>query len=158
MFSLPGGREWSCRPSHCGRRLPFIVVGHFSRLETSFWFLEPLAARLVSGPLNILRLAWFLTHTLLPLPRGTFWSERPLLWLHTTFDARRLVFGAIGRVFRLPICCLASALVCFWYEPSLFGRWYKGGRPVFLLGHHFSFFQQVFLSNNWLSWSLDHLF
>ena len=117
MFSLPGGRERSCRPSLCGCRPLFVVVGHFSRMETSFRYLEPLAARLVSGPLNVLRLAWFLNHTLLPLPRGTLWSGRLLLWLHTTFGARQLVFGAFGRVLCLLISRLASVLVCFWYKP-----------------------------------------
>ena len=50
-----------CFPSlEGGRGLvdhPFVVVDHFSRLETSFQFLEPSTARLVSGPLNVLRLA-----------------------------------------------------------------------------------------------------
>ena len=36
LFSLPKGRERSRRPSLSGRRLRFVVVGHCSRLETSF--------------------------------------------------------------------------------------------------------------------------
>ena len=141
MLSLPEGRERSCRPSLCGRRLLFLVVGHFSRLETSFRFLELLAARLVSGLLNVLRLAWFLNHTLLPLPRGTLWFGRPLLWLHTTFGARRLVFEAFSRMLCLPITRLASALVCFWYKPCFL--YLEGGTRV---GDHFFSLETTFPS------------
>ncbi|KAF5931836.1 hypothetical protein HYC85_028007 [Camellia sinensis] len=38
LFSLPEGREKSCRSSLSGRRLRFVVVGHFSRLEPGFPF------------------------------------------------------------------------------------------------------------------------
>ena len=36
LFSLPEGRERSRRPSLNGRRLRFMVVGHFARLESGF--------------------------------------------------------------------------------------------------------------------------
>ena len=65
-FSLPEGRERSRRPSLSGRRLRFVVVGHFSRLEPGFRFLEPSAVCLGSGPPNHLRLLRFLAHTLFP--------------------------------------------------------------------------------------------
>ena len=38
LFSLLEGRERSRRPSLSGRRLRFVVVGHFARLESGFWF------------------------------------------------------------------------------------------------------------------------
>ncbi|GMP27643.1 hypothetical protein CsSME_00003538 [Camellia sinensis var. sinensis] len=38
LFSLPEGRERSRRSSLSGRRLHFVVVGHFARLESSFRF------------------------------------------------------------------------------------------------------------------------
>ena len=117
LFSLPEGRERSRRPSLSGCRLLFVVVGHCSHLETSFRFSEPSAVRLDSGPLNILRLARFLEHTLFPLSRGTLWSGRPLLWSYATFDARRLVFGAPGRASCLPNPRLASVFVCLGYKP-----------------------------------------
>ena len=38
LFSLPEGRERSRRSSLSGRRLRFMVVGHFARLEPGFRF------------------------------------------------------------------------------------------------------------------------
>ena len=38
LFSLPEGRERSRRSSLSGRRLRFVVVGHFARLESGFRF------------------------------------------------------------------------------------------------------------------------
>ena len=38
LFSLPEGRERSHRSSLSGRRLRFVVIGHFSRLELGFRF------------------------------------------------------------------------------------------------------------------------
>ena len=67
LCSLPEGRERSHRPSLSGRRLRFVVVGHFSRLDPSFRFSEPSAVCLGSGPLNYLRLLRLLAHTLFPL-------------------------------------------------------------------------------------------
>ena len=67
LFSLPEGRERSCRPSLSGRRRRFMVVGHFFRLEPSFRFSEPSAGCLCSGPLNYLCLLRFLARTLFPL-------------------------------------------------------------------------------------------
>ena len=119
----------------------FVVVGHFSCLETCFRFLEPLAARLVSGPLNVLRLVWFWNDALLPLPRGTLWSGRSLLWLYTTFDARRLVFEVFGRVLCLSISRLAFVLVCFWYKPRF--PCLEGGTRV---EDHFFSLETTFLS------------
>ena len=87
LFSILEGRERSRRSSLSGRRLRFVVVGHFSRLELGFWFSEPSAVCLGLGPLNYLRLLQFLAHTLFPLPRGTLWPGRPPLWSHATSDA-----------------------------------------------------------------------
>ena len=69
-----------------------MVVDHCYRLETSFQFSEQPAVHLGSGPLNILRLARFLGHTLFPLSRGTLWpgdhfcGRTPLLVLNSQFS------------------------------------------------------------------------
>ncbi|GMP84648.1 hypothetical protein CsSME_00038097 [Camellia sinensis var. sinensis] len=40
LFSLLEGRERSHRSSFSGRRLRFVVIGHFARLESGFRFFE----------------------------------------------------------------------------------------------------------------------
>ena len=85
LFSLPKGRERSRRASLSGRRLRFVVVGHFfSRLEPGSRFSEPSAVCLGSGLLNHLRLLRFLAYTLLPPFLGTLWPKRPTSWSNAT--------------------------------------------------------------------------
>ncbi|GMP63930.1 hypothetical protein CsSME_00025418 [Camellia sinensis var. sinensis] len=87
LFSLPKGRERSRRPSLRGRRLRFVVVGHFSYLKPGFRFSEPSAVCLGSRPLNYLRLLRFLAHILFTPFRGTLWPGRPPSWSYATSGA-----------------------------------------------------------------------
>ena len=87
LFSLPEGRERSRRSSLSGRRLRFVVVGHFFRLETSYWFSEPSVVCLGSGPLNHLRLLRFLAYILFHPFWGTLGAEKPTSRSNTIFGA-----------------------------------------------------------------------